>query len=467
MPVSPVYPANPSGALRPHLVPVRRRPGPAPDPLALLDADLRVPLVTGGEIGYANFDYAASAPCAVAAADAVTGLLPRYASVHRGAGLPSQLCSRRYEEARRSVAEFLGCRSDDSVLFTRNTTDATNLLARALPAGTVTLVSGAEHHATLLPWSRPVRLPVPTSPEDAVRAVGAALHELRRTGPIRYAPVLVAVTGASNVTGELWPVREIAAVAHRYGARVFLDAAQLAPHRPVDVTALDVDYVALSGHKLYAPFGAGVLAGRTDWLADAAPYLAGGGATALVGDATNDVRWSDGVARHEAGTPNVLGAVALGAVCRALADSDRVAATAREEQLTARLRDGLAAVPRVLSLNVFSPSAPRVGIAAFAVRGLPSAVLAAALSAEYGIGVRDGLFCAHPLTRRLLVEAAGGRSAGELPATAVRAGLGLGSTAAQVDRLVAAVRELASEGPQWTYELVAGRPSPVGDPRVW
>jgi selenocysteine lyase/cysteine desulfurase len=465
---------------RPRLVAVPTRP----DPLALLDADLRVPLVTGGEIGYANFDYAASAPCAVAAADAVAELLPRYASVHRGAGLPSQACTAAYEEARRSVARFLGCRPEapgpgrrsrvpgvthqgsrdlrshasresgppeaDTVLFTRNTTDSTNLLAHALPADATVVVFDAEHHATLLPWRRAIRLPVPDSAGAAVRAVAAALHELRRDG--NGAPILVAVTGASNVTGELWPVAEIVTVARRYGARVFLDAAQLAPHRELDVAALGVDYVALSGHKLYAPFGTGVLAGRADWLAAAPPYLAGGGATALVGDATNDVRWATGPARHEAGSPNVLGAVALAAVCDALAAADRTALAAREQRLTTRLLDGLAAIDGVATLDLFGAGAPRVGIAAFAIPGLDSDLLAAALSAEHGIGVRDGLFCAHPLTRRLL------RTTGLR--TAVRASIGLGTTDEHVSRLLSAVAALAADGPQWTYEYRDGRPVP-------
>lgn len=440
---------------RPRLVPVPRQP----EPLALADADLRVPLVTGGTVGYANFDYAASAPAARVAVEAITDLLPRYASVHRGAGLPSQLCTRRYERARDQVARFLGARDDDAVIFTRNTTDSTNLLAHALPADATVLVFDSEHHATLLPWRRAVRLPIPDSPADAVRAVHAALRELRR-GADAPEPVLLAVTGASNVTGEIWPIAELAAAAHRYGARIFVDAAQLAPHRPVDVAADDVDYLALSGHKLYAPFGAGVLAGRADWLDAAPPYLAGGGATALVGDATNDVRWSTGPARHEAGSPNVLGAVALGAVCEALRTGDRDAAIDRERRLTERLHAGLSGIAGVAVLTLFDAGSPRVGIAAFAVRGLDSDVLAAALSAEYGIGVRDGMFCAHPLTRRLLRHAGG-----ELPGTAVRASIGLGTTTEHVDRLVAAVRRLAGDGPQWTYERVDGRPAPSPDPR--
>ncbi|MGH3712159.1 MAG: aminotransferase class V-fold PLP-dependent enzyme [Micromonosporaceae bacterium] len=433
-----VAPCSPVTALptqRPNLSLVRGAETPS-----VLGADLVVPLADGGQIPYANFDYAASAPCLASAAAAVTEALGEYASAHRGAGILSQRTTRRYEQSRETVKEFLGCRDDDTVVFTRNTTDATNLLAHALPAGTRVVVFGSEHHATLLPWPDAVRLPIPDSPGEAVRSVHAALTELRRgSDATADAPILLAVTGASNVTGELWPVAEISTVARRHGARTLLDAAQLAPHRKVDIDALGVDYVAVSGHKLYAPFGAGVLAGRADWLDAARPYLAGGGASAYVGDATSDLVWTTGPARHEAGTPNVVGAVALAEACRTLdtAGQDRLAEA--EQRLLAQLRAGLTAIPGVRELTSFGPDHPRVGIIAFTVAGLDSGQLAEALSQRYGIGVRAGLFCAHPLTRRLLGDAAGA------PVSAVRASLGLGSSAVHVDRLVTAVSTLAAE----------------------
>ncbi|MCM0678203.1 aminotransferase class V-fold PLP-dependent enzyme, partial [Micromonospora phytophila] len=401
--------------LAPH--PTRTAPPPA-GPLDVL-----------GVPGQINLDYAATAPCARAAADAVAELLPWYASVHRGAGALSRRCTLAYERARQTVGDFFSARADDHVVFTRNTTDALNLLARALPAGTTVVTFGGEHHANLLPWPRgSVRLPVPASPGEAVRALAAALAELRRDANPRL-PVLVAVTAASNVTGERWPVAELARVARRHGARIAVDAAQLAPHAPVDLVALDVDYLAVSGHKLYAPFGAGVLVGRGDWLDAAPPYLSGGGATGHVGAATHDVRWTTGPARHEAGTPNLLGAVALAAVCTALADADRDALHDAEQALLARLRDGLAALPHVVELRTFGPDAPRVGIVSFVVAGRDSAEVAAELAREHDIGVRDGLFCAHPLARRLLVEAATRSGRRDLPPTALRASIGLGSTA--------------------------------------
>ncbi len=415
-------------------------PAAAPDleicpPLAVLGRDVRVPLATGAEVEYAALDYGASAPALQRVWDDVAAYAPYYGSVHRGAGYLSLLSTELFEQARQTVADFLGCRADDQVLFTRSTTDSLNLLAAALPAGTRVFVFETEHHAALLPWQRADGatvhyLPAPASPAQAVAALDSAL----RAAP--EGPRLVCVTGASNVTGEVWPVRELAAAAHRHGARIVLDAAQLAPHRPVDVTALDVDWVALSGHKLYAPFGAGVLAGRSDWLDRAEPYLAGGGASrsvARAGDALG-VAWHTGTARHEAGSPNVIGAHALASACRALTEAGRDALALRERALLAHLRDGLARVPGVRVLSLFGESSDRVGVVSFTVRGWDSAELAATLSARYGIGVRDGLFCAHPLTRRL---------AGEETAP-LRASFGVGTPVAHLTRLVDALVELGS-----------------------
>ncbi len=225
-------------------------------PLPVLGRDVTVPLVTGGETTYAALDYAASAPALQRVWDDVAAYAPYYGSVHRGAGYLSQLSTDLFENARRTVAEFLDCRADDQLIFTRSTTDSLNLLAAALPADCQVFVFETEHHASLLPWqdAEVTYLDAPRTPQQAVANLERALADRAPHGP-----ALVCVTGASNVTGELWPVRELAAAAHAHGARIVLDAAQLAPHHPVSVQDLDVDWIAFSGHKLYAPFGSGVL----------------------------------------------------------------------------------------------------------------------------------------------------------------------------------------------------------------
>ena len=399
--------------------------------VSVLGSDVKVELADGTKVAYANLDYAASAPCLREVADVVGELLPLYASVHRGAGALSQLCTEKYELARASVAAFLGCRPADEVVFTRNTTDALNLLAHVVPPNTMVVTFEGEHHANLLPWKEVLRLRAPSTPGEAVSAVVAALRGLD-TGR----PVLLAVTGASNVTGEVWPLAELAAAARRRGARIAVDAAQLAPHRRIDMAALDLDYVAFSGHKLYAPFGTGVLAGRADWLDCARPYLAGGGATAYVGDVPGDVSWAVGAARHEAGSPNVIGAVALAAACDALAAADLGALQAEEDALMARLHENLAVLPAVRVLGAGDRWPDRLGIVSFTVDGVETRTVSTRLSAEFGIGVRDGLFCAHPFTRHLLGEARA------MAPTAVRASIGIGTTAEHVDRLAEGLRTI-------------------------
>ncbi|MBH1936790.1 aminotransferase class V-fold PLP-dependent enzyme [Streptomyces sp. AV19] len=434
-------------------------------PLPVLGHDVRVPLVTGGEVPYAALDYAASAPALQRVWDDVAAYAPYYGSVHRGAGHLSQLSTDLFENSRATVAEFLGCRPGDDVVFTRSTTDSLNLLAAVLPPGTRVFAFESEHHAALLPWGR--RADTAVTWLDAPRSPGQAVDALERALAARdpHGPALVCVTGASNVTGELWPVRELAAAAHAHGARIVLDAAQLVPHQAVDVAELDVDWVAFSGHKLYAPFGAGVLAGRADWLRRAEPYLAGGGATRRVtrGAAGEPVvEWHDTVARHEAGSPNVIGAYAIASACRALTAAGFERLAGREQALLGRLRAGLAEVPGVRVVSLFGDEAPRVGVVSFVVDGWNSSHFAAALSAEYGIGVRDGLFCAHPLVRALLAENGGTAgecgAADEAPAaSAIRVSFGVGTPEEHVDRFVRAARELATDGARWTYRTEGGR----------
>jgi len=434
-------------------------------PLPVLGADVIVPLVTGGDVTYAALDYAASAPALQRVWDDVAAYAPYYGSVHRGAGYLSQLSTDLFENSRATVAEFLGCRAGDQVVFTRSTTDSLNLLAAALPADCQVFVFETEHHASLLPWrgARVTCLDAPRTPDQAVATLERAL-----AGREPHGPALVCVTGASNVTGELWPVKELAAAAHAHGARIVLDAAQLAPHHPVDIAGLDVDWVAFSGHKLYAPFGSGVLAGRSDWLVEAEPYLAGGGASRKVtrrADGGVDVEWHTTAARHEAGSPNVIGVHSIAAACKALTEAGFDRLVAREQRLVSRVREGLAEVPEVRVLSLFGDDAPRVGVISFVVEGWNSSHFAAALSAEYGIGVRDGLFCAHPLVRTLLGSepqepgecGAPEAAPGEKSLNAIRVSFGAGTPDEHIERFLGAVRELVSKGARWTYRTEEGR----------
>ncbi|MET9883898.1 aminotransferase class V-fold PLP-dependent enzyme [Streptomyces sp. NPDC006430] len=457
------------------------------EPLPVLGRDVTVPLVTGGEVTYAALDYAASAPALQRVWDDIAAYAPYYGSVHRGAGYLSQLSTDLFEQSRATVAEFLDCRPADQVIFTRSTTDSLNLLAAVLPADCQVFVFETEHHASLLPWgdAQVTYLDAPRTPAQAVETLERALADRAASNEEGHGPALVCVTGASNVTGELWPVKELAAAAHAHGARIVLDAAQLAPHHPVSVQELDVDWVAFSGHKLYAPFGSGVLAGRADWLQQAEPYLAGGGASRTVArreDGGVDVEWHTTAARHEAGSPNVIGVYSIASACRALNEAGFPHLVARERHLIAKVREGLAEVPAVRILSLFGDDAPRVGVISFVVDGWNSSHFAAALSAEYGIGVRDGLFCAHPLVRTLLGSepqepgacgapetAPGERSEVGVPPAegwgrslnAIRVSFGAGTPDEHVERFVRAVRELVADGAKWQYRTEEGRCVPA------
>jgi selenocysteine lyase/cysteine desulfurase len=428
--------------------PVLPTTGPGATPLLpVVGADTRVPLVPGGTARYIDLDSAASSRALESVAAAVTEALPLYASVHRGAGYLSQVSTGLYESARETVAAFVDARDDDVCVLVRHTTDGLNLLAGAVPAGAAVLVLDCEHHADLLPWQRrgPVTvLPTGTTVVETLRALGAEL------AAASYA--LVAVTGASNVTGESLPLDDVVRLAHAAGARVLVDGAQLVPHRRFSLAASGADYVAFSGHKAYAPFGTGALVGRRDWL-DAAPaYLAGGGAVEEVTVA--ETRWVPSPHRHEGGSPNVLGAVALAAACDALAALPDGALAAHERALRERLVAGLGTLPGVRLLRIWADSAEPTGVVSFTVDGADPGLVAAYLSAEHGIGVRDGRFCAHPLLARLGV-----------PGGALRASVGVGSTLADVDRLIAALEQYLTDGPQVAYARVAGRFQPVDDPR--
>jgi selenocysteine lyase/cysteine desulfurase len=414
-------------------------------PLAeLADAVTHVPLVDGATTRFVNFDYAASAPPLASVHRAVTTTMAYYASIHRGQSYLSRVSTAAYEHARSKIFEATGARADDVVVFTRNTTDALTLLASAVPGRVVHF--DIEHHANLLPW-RTAEWSVVLSSDG----VGESLAALERE--LEHEPAaLVAVTGASNVTGECPPLTEIAALAHRHGARLAVDGAQLVAHRPVDLARDGIDYLACSGHKLYAPYGAGALVGKRDWLDTAPPHQPGGGAVVSV--SIDGVQWKDSPARHEGGTPNLAGAVSLGAAFDALGELGFGAIREHEMALYDQLRAGLGRLGIEL-LRFWPEHRDLVAVASFNVPGYPADLVAAYLSAEHGIGVRGGKFCAHPLLERFGLADGG----------AVRASIGLGTSSDDVDALLTALESLLASGPRWRYSAVDGYLSPDPDPR--
>ncbi len=372
--------------------------------------DMPVPVLGGGTVTGINFDNAASTPPLKRVRDLVNGFSDVYSSVHRGTGYKSRLSTEAYEQARERVAQFL--RVDDKhqvVIFVKGTTDALNRIAaeEARLDWRQVLVTEMEHHADLLPWrhrSGHVMVGLSDDGHIDLDAIEAALKQSH--GKIS----LVAVCGASNVTGFVSPIHDVAELAHRYGALISVDAAQLAPHHRIDVRPADdprhLDFVSLSGHKMYAPYGAGVLVAPREFFAGA-PEVMGGGAIDIV--TWDDTVWADLPDREEAGSPNVIGAVAMGAAIETL-------------------------------------------------------LVAAALSHEWGIAVRHGCFCANPYVFHLLhmgrdevVAVEGEVTAGRRKALpgAVRASLAPYNTEAEVDRFLEAVRQVARGKIKATYEQSA------------
>jgi selenocysteine lyase/cysteine desulfurase len=448
---------------------------------SLVGTGLLVPCLDGVDRPAIELDQAASTQAHPEAAARVAEFLPWYSSVHRGAGYRSRRATADYELARRAVLSFAGRAPDgpDVAIFCRNTTEAINQLAyrMRLRPEDVVVTTVVEHHANLLPWGRMATRRYVECTTDGTFSVEAVCQALDAEGP---PPVLLAVTGASNVTGWLPPLDDIITEAHRRGVRVVVDAAQLAPHRPLPVAA---DFLAFSGHKVYAPFGSGALVGPRSFFETGDPFLAGGGAVDLVG--LDEVIWTAPPDREEAGSPNVVGAVALHAAVEAIGRIGWDAVEAHERELARRMAEGLAAIDGVQLLGPLRSSGREdepietLPVAAFTVTGMHHALVAARLSAEYGIAVRHGCFCAHPYVVRLLGlsdEAVGAyrdevlRGDHRHVPGAVRASAGLGTSGEDVDALVAAVADLAGGAPSpapYEQEPTTGDYFPVTDRAGW
>lgn len=417
-----------------------------PDWRALVVGGEKVVPVHGGARRYTNLDNAASTPPLVSVRDSVFEFLEWYASVHRGNGFKSRLSTWLYETTRDAVAEFFGADlSHQVVIYGKNATEALNKLAYRLPldAGDVILSTEMEHHSNLLPWRRDRVVDHVAILDDGSLDVNDLFAKLNQYGK---RVKLFTCTGASNVTGELNPLGLIARICHERGVLFGVDAAQLAPHRPVKMGAPDdserIDFLSCSAHKLYAPFGTGVLIGPWEIFARGTPELVGGGTVAHV--SLNEVEWNAPPDREEAGSPNVVGAVALAAAIKGIERIGWPSIVAHEKELTARLLAGLGGIEKVQLYGRPDPASveKRTGVVAWNIEGMPHALAAAALAWEWGIAVRDGTFCARPLAARLFRGQTG----------AVRVSFGIQNTVEDVDLAIEAISSLAKNGPAATYK---------------
>ena len=380
----------------------------------------------------AFLDTAASAQKPQCVIDAVSELYRRdYANVHRGVYELSLRATRALDDARERIARFLGAADPREIVFVRNATEAINLVARSLGdsrfgPGDEIVLSEMEHHSNIVPWQmlcerRGCVLRVaPIDDRGALRldAFEALLSPRTR---------LVALSHVSNVLGTVNPIDRIAALCRARGALLCVDGAQAAPHIPVDVQSLGCDFYAISGHKLYGPSGIGVLWARAELLESMPPFLGGGGMIASVH--FEKTTYAGIPARFEAGTPDIAGAVGLGAAVAYVERIGMDAVARHEHELGAYAAGALAAVP---GLRVFGTAPGKAAVFSFELEGVHPHDVGTILDAE-GVAVRAGHHCAQPLMERFGVPAM------------VRASLALYNTRADVDALVrglARVREV-------------------------
>ena len=357
-----------------------------------------------------------------------------YANVHRATYQLARRSTMRFEDCYRTCRAFVNANSEEHcVVFTPNTTAGLELVAHvtaSLP-GKV-MVTDLEHHSGDLPYRRRgdvVRIGL----DDQLRLDLGALRDALREEEIK----LVSVTGAANVTGWMPPLEEIATLAHEAGAMICVDAAQLLAHAPIDMGVpgdpASIDFLVAAGHKAYAPFGAGFLVGPQSLLDESDPVIPGGGVASSVDE--QGASWLPSPDRHQYGTPNVGGVVGMAEMLTFLGRIGMDRVREHEMRLFRRLVDGLEAIGGV---ELYGPSKleERVGIVPFNVKDREDMLTAAVLGEEYGVAVRNGRFCAHVHSRRVLPET---RSTG-----AVRASIGLYNDEADVDRLIDAIEAVHS-----------------------
>jgi cysteine desulfurase / selenocysteine lyase len=440
--------------------------------------DVQTPIINGNHKRYINFDNAASTPALEAVRDAVDKFLVYYSSVHRGTGFKSQLSTHAYEQARHTVMRFLGADpTEHTCIFGKNTTEAINKLARRFPFTSernIVLASAMEHHSNDLPWRAATRtVHIKLTPEGRLDEDDFDA-KLRDYGP---QVALVAITGASNVTGYINPIHRLAEKSHSVGSQILVDCAQLAPHRKITMGQLDdpahLDFVSISAHKMYAPFGTGALVGRRDIFEQGDPDLRGGGTVEIV--TLDDVVWAEPPDRDEAGSPNTVGAVALAAAIHKLEQVGMDNLARHESQLT---NYALRKLPGIDSLHIYGNSDPqetdeRLGVIPLSLDDKPHFLIAAILGHEFGIGVRSGCFCAHPYILQLLNLTQdeskivrqnilnGDRS--DMPGL-IRVSFGLYNTIEEIDELVFALDRIIRGDYHGDYiqELSTGEYSPRG-----
>ena len=371
----------------------------------VVGADTKIPLFNGQFVTAINFDNAASTPPFVSVMDEINKFSTMYSSIHRGTGYKSKVSSQLFEEARSIILNFVNADPlRDTVIFVKNTTEAINKLSYRLWEGnkkSVILSTWMEHHSNDLPWRKKFQVDyVQTDPYGKLSLEDLENKLIKHKGNVK----LVTVTGASNVTGYVNPIHKIAELAHRYKAKILVDGAQLVPHNAVNMKPKNplhhIDYLAFSAHKMYAPFGIGVLIAPRETFNKGISEFVGGGTADVV---THDwVVWDNPPHKEEAGSPNVMGVVALVAAIKTLTAVGMRTIDHYENELTNYANLKLRSIPGITLYSHTAPGEPRIGVIPFNIKGIAHEQFATILSNEAGIAVRTGCFCTQPYIQKLL-----------------------------------------------------------------
>jgi cysteine desulfurase/selenocysteine lyase len=347
------------------------------------------------------------------------------ANVGRGVHRFTRIASQRYWHAHEKVAQFIGG-SDGTTVFTKNTTEAINMVSQGLAwnSGDRVITTILEHHSNLLPWRNLARQGVGLDVIGIDADYSFDLDALKRA--ISPSTRLVAVTQASNVIGVVTPIKDFVRICHDHGVLLLVDGAQAVPHMPVDVTRLGCDFFTFSGHKMLGPTGTGVL-----WMKESVlePVQFGGGMVEIVSD--TGFTMAEGYQKYEAGTPNIGGGIGLGAAVEYLEKIGMEKISEYEEVLTNRLIDGLV---RINGMHVYAPGpqVSRIGVVSFTLDGFHPHEVAQHLDETADIMVRSGHHCCQPLMEYL-----------GLPDGTVRVSLALYTTMQEIDLLLAILKELS------------------------
>ncbi len=368
--------------------------------------DRQVPTFGGILKRYINLDNAASTPTLKPVLDSINNFMPWYSSIHRGTGFKSQLSTSVFEQTREIILKHCHIEDEDHVvIYGKNTTELINKVARRLQTkeDEVVITTLMEHHSNDLPWRKNQKVVFVDTDEHGLLELSDLEEKLKKwQGKVK----LVAVTGASNVTGLINPIHEIARMVHSYGAHILVDGAQLTPHRDIDMRPQGdpehIDFLIMSAHKFYAPFGQGALIADKSAFMEGEPDIVGGGTIELVDK--DYIYWAEPPEKEEAGTPNVVGALAMGKALLVLDEIGMEAIARHEMELTTYALQKLHQLP---GITVYGPEDPedvenRLGVISLNVDGLSHAFVASVLNYEYAIGVRNGCFCAHPYLKKLL-----------------------------------------------------------------